>query len=172
MFKYLDDKNNIINSYSGIRSKYEIFKFNIEKKNLIHNFITTNGITHDVILDFIKMMQSYSIDNSGTCNSVIDFGDGEYIKYNIIPMSNNKVLLSIESYKNDNSIILINVGICNTSNDNTIIIKDNKYGINYNYTLSGVYNDDVNEYINILKRYMLYMLEYTLIGGLKNEKIN
>lgn len=168
MFKYLDDKNNIINSRSGIRSKYERLKFNIEKNNLIHNFISKDGISYDVLIDFVKMIQSYSID--GVFKSIINFGDGEYIEYNIIPLSNDKILISIEHYKNNNSIILIKIGLYNNSrDDNTIFIRDNKNNINYDYILGGQYNNDVGNYIDILKKYMLYMLEYTLAGGLKNE---
>lgn len=168
MFKYLDDKNNIINSRSGIRNKYERLKFNIEKDNLIHSFISKDGISHDVIIDFIKMMQSYS--NDGISKSVINFGGGEYIEYNIVPLSKNKISVSMEHYKNNSSILLIKIGIYNNSYDNnTIFIIDNKNNINYDYVLDGQYNNDVGKYIDIVKKYMLYMLEYTLSGGLKNE---
>lgn len=166
MFKYLDDKNAILKSFSGVRGWYEKLKFKIEKDNFITEFIKQKNITHEILMDFSKMLSSHLYNGSGIETTWIDFGDGNKIYYNNIKSNNNMLNLIIESKFNNNSDMTIKISTQSNYNERFITITDNRKGIRLNYSLNGEYTEELKEYIDLLKRYMLYMLEYVLSGGL------
>lgn len=162
LFKYLCDKNEIVKSYTGLKGVYERFKFKLEKRNRINEFINKINIDQYLLVDFINMVQKYSVDRERVFPILLKFNNHSLL-YRTVEF---KDMLMLEITTLENSVVhfRISIKIYLDINNISIVLSNENTNSRYEYYPKD-HEYDSHKYTVILKKYMLYLFENIVNGG-------